>query len=110
MGAVTAVVFLCLLTAGCGPGRAGTRHTGVRSPSVYATVMRPGEEAAIPNPGTGKGDPQVGAALLTRFQSAHESQELPEAVVALPVTDRTSMFVGLRQASSPLSGGHDCEK
>jgi hypothetical protein len=72
--------------------------------------MRPGEEAAIPNPGTGTSDPHVGAALLTRFQSAHEAQELPRAVVALPVTDRTSMFVALRQASSPLSGGHDCEK
>lgn len=110
MGVVTVVVFLCLVTVGCGPGRAGTRHTGVRSPSVYATVMRLGEEAAIPNPGTGKGDPQVGAALLTRFQSAHVSQELPGAVVALPVTDRTSMFVALRQVSSPLRGGRDCEK
>jgi hypothetical protein len=109
-GVVTAVVFLCLVTAGCGPGRAGARHTAVRSPSVHATVMRPGEEAAIPNPGTGKGDPQVAAALLTRFQSAHESPELPGAVVALPITDRTSLFVALRQASSPLSGGHDCEK
>jgi hypothetical protein len=109
-GVATVVVFLCLITVGCGSGRAGTPYTGVRSPSAYATVMRPGEEAAIPNPGTGKSDPQVGAALLTRFQSAHESQGLPRAVVALPVTDRTSMFVALRQVSSPLSGGHDCEK
>jgi hypothetical protein len=110
VGVVTVVVFLCVVTVGCGPGGAGTRHAGVRLPSVDATAMRPGEEASVPNPGTGKGDPQVGAALLTRFQGAHESHELPGAVVAMPVADRTSMFVPLRQVSSPLSGGHDCEK
>jgi hypothetical protein len=49
--------------------------------------MRPGEAAAIPNPGTGKGDPRVAAALLTRFQSARESRQLPRAVVVPPVTE-----------------------
>jgi hypothetical protein len=46
----------------------------------------------------------------TAFQSARESRQLPSAVVALPVTDRTSMFIPIRQVSSPLHGGRDCDK
>jgi hypothetical protein len=114
-GVMMVVVSLAVIAVGCGAGRTGTQHTearstAARSPSVHATIMRPGEAAAIPNPGTGKDDPHVAAALLTRFQSAHESRELPGAVVAMPVTDRTSMFIALRQVSSPLHGGRDCEK
>jgi hypothetical protein len=114
-GVMMVVVSLGVIAVGCGAQRARTQHSGARpaaerSPSRYATVMRPGEAAAIPNPGTGRGDPHVAAALLTRFQGAHESRELPRAVVAMPVTDRTSMFVALRQVSSPLGGGPECRK
>jgi hypothetical protein len=72
--------------------------------------MAPGEATAIRNPGTGERDPRVAAALLTRFQDSHPSGDLPGAVVALPVIDRRSMFIPLRQVSSPLDGGHDCER
>jgi hypothetical protein len=78
---------------------------------VFATIiMYPAgsgnPETDIPNPGTGTGDPRLVAALLP--QSAADRVDLPPAVVAMPDTDRGSLFVGLRQASSPVAGPPEC--
>ncbi len=73
-------------------------------------MLKPGEKLDIPNPGTGAGDPRLVSALLTDFQVARESETLPAAVVALPVTDLQSTFIPLRMISSPLYGAPACDK
>jgi hypothetical protein len=104
---------LGVLVTACGSPAAGTHRTAARSersgpPSARATILRPGDARAVPNPGTGRADPRVAAALLTRFQDSVAARDLPGAVVAMPVLDRASMYIGLRQVSSPLDGGRPC--
>jgi hypothetical protein len=67
-------------------------------------------EAAIPNPGTGAGNPLLARALLPQSSSGREAAFLlPPGVVALPDRDRRSLFIGLRQYSSPVIGPLACE-
>ena len=62
-----------------------------------------------PNPGTGTGDPLLVRALLPQSSSGREAVFLlPPAVVALPDRDRSSLFIGLRQYSSPVIGPQVC--
>jgi hypothetical protein len=88
------LLSLCLLTAGCSGGG------GSAAPTVRVTALRPRGLTGSRNPGTGTPDPRVARALLTRFEDARD--DLPGAVVAPPVADRGSLFIGLRQVSSPL--------
>ena len=65
----------------------------------------PNPEAAIPNPGTGPGNPLLLRALLPQSSSGRESALLlPPAVVALPDRDLRSLFIALRQYASPDPG------
>jgi hypothetical protein len=71
----------------------------------------PNPEAAIPNPGTGAGDPLVVRALLPQASSGREAALLlPPAVVALPDRDLRSLFVALRQYASPVVGPEACHE
>lgn len=83
------------------------------SRSASAVVMPAGgqnPEAAIPNPGTGTGNPLLVRALLPQSAAGREAAFLlPPAVVALPDRDRRSLFIGLRQYASPVVGPQACE-
>jgi hypothetical protein len=70
----------------------------------------PNPQAAIPNPGTGTGDPLLVAALLPPPSAAGRlhSLLLPAAVVALPDRDRRSLFIPLRQYSAAVTGPPEC--
>ncbi|MGI8331570.1 hypothetical protein ACRYCC_16525 [Actinomadura scrupuli] len=109
--AVTAVVLV--LAVGCGGVRAGTaapRASGTAGhpgPTLRATVMGPGQGREMPNPG-GAGDPRLTSALLTRFEDSRESPDLPGATVAMPAAAQGSMFIPMRQVSSPLGGPPEC--
>jgi len=88
--------------------------TGVTpSSSATAFVMPaggPNPEAAIPNPGTGAGNPLLVRALLPQSSSGREAAFLlPPAVVALPDRDLRSLFIGLRQYASPVVGPQACD-
>lgn len=61
----------------------------------------------MPNPGTGAGDPRLLAALLP--QAAGDRFDLPAVVVAMPDTDRRSLFIGLRQIGTPVAGPPECD-
>jgi hypothetical protein len=69
--------------------------------------MNPQDGGNFPNPGTGSGDPRLAAALLPR--PAGDRFDPPGAVVAMPDTDRRSLFIGLRQFSTPVAGAPACE-
>ena len=70
----------------------------------------PNPEAAIPNPGTGAGNPQLVRALLPQSSSGRAAALLlPPAVIALPDRDLRSLFVGLRQYASPVVGPQACD-
>jgi hypothetical protein len=113
-GIAIVAVLLGPAVAGCGSRPAGTGAGAgpppSAAPSAYATVMTPGQERAIPDPGTGTGDARLARALLASFRSAREFADLPGAVIAFPVASRRSMFIGLRWISSPLSAGRGCDK
>jgi hypothetical protein len=65
---------------------------------------------AIPNPGTGAGNPLLVRALLPHSSSGLGAAFLvPAGVVALPDRDRRSLFIGLRQFSSPVIGPQVCD-
>lgn len=64
-------------------------------------------KASLPNPGTGTGDPRLLAALLPH--AAGDNSDLPAAVVAMPDTNRRSLFIGLRQMGTPVPGPPECE-
>lgn len=90
---------------------AGSRATAVPSAFSTAFAMRPGDsnpEASIPNPGTGEGDLALVKALLPQTAGRAAAFLLPPAVVALPDKDLRSLFLGLRQFSSPVAGPRDC--
>jgi hypothetical protein len=123
---VISVALTLITVAGCAahdPGSpAGTgavSPTGSAAagatPSSFATiVMIPAgghnPQAAIPNPGAGTGDPRLVRALLPQSSSGRWAAILlPPAVVALPDRDRRSMFIGLRQYSSPVIGPQACD-
>jgi hypothetical protein len=105
MRQVLGLAALGVLATACGGSVAGVRS---EPPSGRATILRPGEARHLPNPGAGRADPRVAAALLTRFQDSVVARDLPGAVVAMPVVDRASLFIGIRQVSSPLDGGRTC--
>lgn len=83
------------------------------SRSAGAFVIQAGghnPEAAIPNPGTGAGDPLLVEALLPQSSSGRAAAFLlSPSVVAMPDRDRRSLFIGLRQYSSPVVGPPACE-
>ena len=120
---VISVVPIAIAIAGCGVrGPAGTGPVSPRGsvaatskPSAYAAILAipaggRNPQAAIPNPGTGTGDPLLVGALLPQSASGRAAVLLlPPAVVALPDRDRGSMFLGLRQYSSPVIGPHVCD-
>lgn len=126
MAVVISVVPILIAIAGCaarGPGRPGA--TGAASPgasaaatakpSIYSTMEAipaggQNPQAAIPNPGTGTGDPLLVRALPPQSSSRRAVVLLlPPAVVALPDRDRSSLFIGLRQYSSPVIGPQVCD-
>ena len=86
------------------------------TPSASATAFMmpaggPNPEAAIPNPGTGEGDPLLVRALLPQVSSGREAALLlPPAVVALPDRDPRSLFIALRQYASPVVGPQACDR
>jgi hypothetical protein len=88
--------------------------TGV-TPSTFATAFMmpaggPNPEAAIPNPGTGAGNPLLVRALLPQSSAGREAAFLlPPAVIALPDRDLRSLFIGLRQYASPVVGPQACD-
>jgi hypothetical protein len=83
------------------PGNGGT------STGASAAPVNP--EAAIPNPGTGPGDPRLTRALLPQSAAArYRMVLLPPAVVAMPDRDRGSLFIPLRQAADPVPGPPEC--
>ena len=95
-------------------GEPAASATGVTpSSSATAFVMPaggPNPEAAIPNPGTGAGNPLLVRALLPQSSSGREAAFLlPPAVVALPDRDLRSLFIGLRQYASPVVGPQACD-
>jgi hypothetical protein len=110
-----------LALVGCGVARApggtvGAARTPTRSAqpqpteSITAFIWQAGSanpEARLPNPGTGAGDPRLLAALLP--QAAGDRFDLPAAVVAMPDTDRRSLFIGLRQMGTPVAGPPECD-
>jgi hypothetical protein len=119
-----ALVFFSLVTisvAGCA-SRAPARPAAsvapaagaTAAPSAFSTVfaMQPGgtnPEASIPNPGTGKGDLTLVKALLPQTAAGRAAALLlSPAIVALPDTDSRSLFIGLRQFSSPVAGPPEC--
>jgi hypothetical protein len=125
MATVISVVPILIAVAGCAARAPGSpADTGAASPadsasadatpSRYATVVGipaggQNPQAAIPNPGTGTGDPRLVQALLPQSSSGREAAFLlPPAVVALPDRDRESLFIGLRQYSSPVTGPQAC--
>jgi hypothetical protein len=70
----------------------------------------PNPEAAIPNPGTGAGNPLLVRALLPQSSAGREASFLlPPAVIALPDRDLRSLFIGLRQYASPVVGPQACD-
>jgi hypothetical protein len=97
------------------PARASTAPVTAVTPSSSATAFvmpagGPNPEAAIPNPGTGAGNPLLVRALLPQSSSGRESAFLlPPAVVALPDRDLRSLFIGLRQYASPVVGPQACD-
>jgi hypothetical protein len=97
------------------PARASTAPVTAVTPSSSATAFvmpagGPNPEAAIPNPGTGPGNPRLLRALLPQSSSGRESALLlPPAVVALPDRDLRSLFIGLRQYASPVVGPQACD-
>lgn len=85
------------------------------SVSAFASIMQvsaggPNPEAAIPNPGTGVGDPLLASALLPLSAPRHQAGLLlPPGTVALPDRDLRSLFIGLRQFGSPVIGPRSCD-
>jgi hypothetical protein len=126
---VISLVPILIVIAGCAargpdrpgrPGGTGAAPPGggaaaTAKPSVYASVAvipagGQNPQAAIPNPGTGPGDPRLTRALLPQSPSGRAAAFLlPPAVVALPDRDRRSPFIGLRQYSSPVIGPQVCD-
>ena len=125
MATVISVVPIVIVIAGCAaraPGSPAGAASPVSSassagaaPSRYATVVGipaggRNPQAAIPNPGTGTGDPRLIQALLPQSSPGREAALLlPPAVVALPDRDHGSLFIGLRQYSSPVTGPQACD-
>jgi hypothetical protein len=112
--------------AGCASPRSGSPGSGAPqarpSESAFATIYAVSgnggtsagaapvnPEAAIPNPGTGAGDPRLTQALLPQSAAARQRLALlPPAVVAMPDRDRESLFIPLRQTADPVVGPPDC--
>lgn len=123
MATVISVVPILIAVAGCAvrapdtgaDSPVGGAPTADAAPSRYATmtVIPAGgrnPQAAVPNPGTGTGDPRLVRALLPQSSSGREAAFLlPPAVVAMPDRDRESLFIGLRQYSSPVTGPQACD-
>jgi hypothetical protein len=120
-----AVVAVAGGVAGCAARPAGASSEAVPAysaddspptPSYSATIVEmppggPNPEAAIPNPGTGPGNPLLARALLPQFAPGREAVLLlPPAVVALPDRDSRSLFIGLRHESSPVAGARACDE
>jgi hypothetical protein len=97
------------------PAREPAASVAAVTPSASATAFvmpagGPNPEAAIPNPGTGTGDPLLVRALLPQVSSGRAAAFLlPPAVVALPDRDPGSLFIGLRQYASPVVGPQACD-
>src|ERR1700689_3246562 len=91
--------------ATAGAARTNSAPGAPPSPSEFASVSMvqagsPNPQAAIPNPGTGTGDPLLVAALLPPSAVGRlRAFVLPPAVVALPDRDPRSLFIPLRQYS-----------
>lgn len=120
----TGVVFTLAMiaAAGCGSSHPSATPEGSARPApsvshtVISTVIQgnggANPEASIPNPGTGKGNPALLRALLPLPRTAGGRPSpavLPPAVVSLPDTSLKSMYVGLRQVGSPVTGPPECQ-
>jgi hypothetical protein len=97
------------------PVRESAASVTAVTPSTSATAFMmpaggPNPEAAIPNPGTGAGNPLLVRALLPQSAAGREASFLlPPAVIALPDRDLRSLFIGLRQYASPVVGPQACD-
>jgi hypothetical protein len=121
-------LLLVVVTVSCGVAGCAARPPGAHAggapaspagdptPSVFSSVMvmpagGPNPETAIPNPGTGSGNPLLARALLPQSAPGREAALLlPPAVVALPDRDPHSLFIGLRQYASPVTGPRACDQ
>jgi hypothetical protein len=126
--ALVPLAAMAVAIAGCASPRSGSpasvvSSAGARpSESAFATVYgvsgdggtsagaaSVNPEAAIPDPGTGAGDPRLEQALLPQSAAAgYRLALLPPAVVAMPDRDRGSLFIPLRQTADPVVGPADC--
>ena len=114
------VLAVCCGVAGCAArppgapaGGAPASPAGESTPSVFTTIMEmpAGGPNAIPNPGTGAGNPLLARALLPQSAPGREAALLLQpAVVALPDRDLHSLFIGLRQYASPVAGPRACDE
>lgn len=120
-GAVLVLLSMTVAIAGCAshtPRAAGSRDPAAAaqpSPSMFATIITgragtaPGTD--IPNPGTGAGDPRLVQALMPQSASgSYRALSLPPAVIAMPVRDRGSFFIPLRQSGAPVTGPPECQR
>ena len=96
-----------------GTAAAAASVTPSVSTSVSIMVMPaggPNPDAAIPDPGTGRGNPLLAGALLPLSAPRRLAAVLlPPGIVALPDRDLRSAFIGLRQYGSPVVGPHACD-
>ena len=117
------VVVVSCGVAGCAArppgapaGGVPASQTGESTPSVFSSIMEmpaggPNPETAVPNPGTGTGNPLLVRALLPQSAPGRQAAFLlPPAVVALPDRDLHSLFIGLRQYASPVAGPRACDE
>lgn len=106
--AVAALILIPVL-AGCATGGPGS-PAGNPSPSVSSAHAthggQPNTLASIPNPGTGSGDPALRRALMP--QTSYDRLSLPAGVVTMPDRDRQSLYIPVRQFSSPVTGSGQC--
>jgi hypothetical protein len=110
-----AALILISILAGCvGCGTPGSDPAAATpSPSasrfVSADAIGDGQSntlTSIPNPGSGAGDPALLRALVP--QTTYSRLSLPAGLITMPDRDRQSLYIPLRQFSSPVTGPDPC--
>ncbi|REF00471.1 hypothetical protein [Thermomonospora umbrina] len=112
--------IMIVTMAGCGAGQAAAPPSpsppapAASAPSAGESLMlrMPEDDAKIPNPGTGRADPRLQGALLTRFDPgpsvAPPVQAITPGAVRFPLRDTRSMYLAVRQISSPFIAPAAC--
>jgi hypothetical protein len=97
-----AAFLITFALAGCGTSDPGPTAAPSPSPSTASQART----TSVTNPGAGDGSPTLLRALLP--QSTYSRLSLPAGVVAMPDRDRESLYIPLRQFSSPVVGPSQC--